>query len=135
MTTTQNLHLPQWEETDRIMRTDFNDAFAAIDAALAGAAKIAYGSYNGAGAGTLSLNFSFTPRFIAILGENGYVGATPLSESGGVWPLFFSADNGTGLGGKARYTLTGGAFLLDANGSYHYAMNVSGVLYHYFAIG
>ena len=43
---TQNLHLPQWEETDRIMMDDFNDAMAAIDAAMP---RIAYGSYSGNG--------------------------------------------------------------------------------------
>ena len=35
MTTTQNLHLPQWEASDRIHHDDFNDAFAAIDTAVA----------------------------------------------------------------------------------------------------
>ena len=34
MTETQNLHLPQWEAEDRIMRTDFNAAFAALDTAV-----------------------------------------------------------------------------------------------------
>ena len=32
---TQNLNLPQFEETDRIMHGDFNDAFDKIDAAVA----------------------------------------------------------------------------------------------------
>ena len=34
MTTTQNLHLPQWEADDRIMRTDFNDAMSKLDAGV-----------------------------------------------------------------------------------------------------
>ena len=34
MNYTQNYHLPQWVETDRILRTDFNDMASAIDAAL-----------------------------------------------------------------------------------------------------
>ena len=33
---TQNYHLPQWVETDRLLMDDFNDAYAAIDAALDG---------------------------------------------------------------------------------------------------
>ena len=41
---TQNLDLPQWEETDRILRTDFNDAMAAIDTAVP---RIATGTYTG----------------------------------------------------------------------------------------
>ena len=31
MNYTEKYHLPQWEETDRIMRTDFNDAMAGIE--------------------------------------------------------------------------------------------------------
>lgn len=36
MNYTGKYHLPQWEETDRIMRTDFNNAMAAIEAGMAG---------------------------------------------------------------------------------------------------
>ena len=55
---TQNLHLPQWEADDRIMRTDFNDAMASIDTALAantaallgkGNCELVTGSYVGTG--------------------------------------------------------------------------------------
>lgn len=31
---TENYHLPQWEPTDRVLRTDFNDAMSDIDDAL-----------------------------------------------------------------------------------------------------
>ena len=34
MNYTQNYQLPQWVETDRILRTDFNDSYEKIDAAL-----------------------------------------------------------------------------------------------------
>ena len=34
MNYTDKYHLPQWEETDRIMRTDFNDAMARIEVGL-----------------------------------------------------------------------------------------------------
>lgn len=36
MNYTGKYHLPQWEETDRIMRTDFNNAMAAIETGMAG---------------------------------------------------------------------------------------------------
>lgn len=39
MTYTQNYHLPQWVEDDRILRTDFNQMCANIDAALSNAAQ------------------------------------------------------------------------------------------------
>ena len=34
MNYTENYHLPQWEETDRIMRTDFNQMCADMEAGL-----------------------------------------------------------------------------------------------------
>lgn len=37
MNYTEKHHLPQWEENDRVMRTDFNDAMAALEAGLTGA--------------------------------------------------------------------------------------------------
>lgn len=39
MNYTPNYHLPQWAEDDRILRTDFNQMCANIDAAVAGAAQ------------------------------------------------------------------------------------------------
>ena len=44
---TANYQLPVWAETDRILRTDFNNAFGAIDTALEGKGncQIIYGSY------------------------------------------------------------------------------------------
>ena len=34
MNYTERYHLPQWEETDRIMRTDFNQMCADMEAGL-----------------------------------------------------------------------------------------------------
>ena len=77
---TTNYHLPQWEAEDFIKRDDFNDAFSAIDAALAehGAAlaekPYAIGSYTGNGQYGSShpntLSFSFTPKFVAVFGAS-----------------------------------------------------------------
>ncbi len=39
MNYTENYHLPQWEENDRIMRVDFNRAMANIDGGLRGAGE------------------------------------------------------------------------------------------------
>ena len=70
MNETVNLHLPQFEASDRIMRTDFNDAFAAIDEAVP---RIVTGSYVGDGAygrdNICSLTFDFEPKLIIICGE------------------------------------------------------------------
>lgn len=37
MNYTENYHLPQWEETDRIMRVDFNEAMAGIEEGMTAA--------------------------------------------------------------------------------------------------
>ena len=39
MNYTEKYHLPQWEETDRIMRTDFNQMCADMEAGLDKTAK------------------------------------------------------------------------------------------------
>ena len=67
MNYTENYHLPQWEETDRIMRTDFNDAMANIDQGVAQAAvvPVAVGSYVGKGAAQ-EITVGFRPSFVII---------------------------------------------------------------------
>lgn len=40
MNYTEKYHLPQWEETDRIMRTDFNQMCADMESGLAGNAQV-----------------------------------------------------------------------------------------------
>ena len=78
---TQNLHLPQWEETDRIHHDDFNEAFAALDTAVAAnsaaienGVKIATGSYVGTGAcgesNPNSLTFDFVPKLVFVFSDN-----------------------------------------------------------------
>lgn len=73
---TQNLHLPQWEKTDRIMMDDFNDAFDKIDAAVAakGNCRIETGSYTGNGQYGIehpsTLTFPFAPKEICIMQTN-----------------------------------------------------------------
>ena len=40
MNYTENCHLPQWEEEDRVLRTDFNNAFAALEVIGADHARV-----------------------------------------------------------------------------------------------
>ena len=83
MNYTENYHLPQWEETDRIMRVDFNDAMANLEEGMtnaqtaadkaqktADAAAIlpyAIGTYTGAGVNQ-EINVGFRPRLVIISG-------------------------------------------------------------------
>ena len=84
MNYTQKYHLPQWEENDRVMRTDFNSAMASLDsgiteaksaadnaqAAAVEAAKLPYvaGSYTGTGETLLTITLGFRPSFLIISG-------------------------------------------------------------------
>ena len=83
MNYTEKYHLPQWEETDRIMRVDFNDAMANLEEGMtnaqtaadkaqktADAAAIlpyAIGTYTGAGVNQ-EINVGFRPRLVIISG-------------------------------------------------------------------
>ena len=67
MKQTTNYQLPQWEETDRIMMKDFNDAFANVEK-YCGNCRIFAGSYVGTGEygqeHPNKLEFSFRPLLI-----------------------------------------------------------------------
>ena len=77
MNQTQNLHLPQWEASDRILHDDFNAAMANIDTVVAGMAetlnsgvKLAFGKYTGSNLyGSQhpnTLTFSFKPKVVLL---------------------------------------------------------------------
>ena len=66
MNYTEKYHLPQWEENDRIMRTDFNEAMAIIEGGMADTATAwATGFYYGSG-GTQKVVTGFRPRMLFI---------------------------------------------------------------------
>lgn len=149
MNETINLHLPQFEETDRIMHGDFNDAFAAIDAALAAGTKIAYGSYTGTG-GTynngMHLTFPFRPRLVAIF-NNTYpryftvnvLLDTDTSTTSRYTSVLSVAGNESGNGGTAsgknlQYTLENNTFSIISSEA-SWGLNESGMIYHYVVLG
>lgn len=72
---TEHCGLPQWEKTDGVCMADFNAAFAAIDAALGVAPRIAWGDYQGTdtyGASNPTvLEFGFPARIVLITPETG----------------------------------------------------------------
>lgn len=73
MNHTTNLHLPQWEETDRIQMDDFNDAMERIDTAVAAAGNchIYTGSYGGDGTSSRTIDLGFTPKLLIVFGYYG----------------------------------------------------------------
>ena len=90
---TTNYQLNQWEATDQVLRTDFNEDNAKIDAALAGLAvrdmeleaaiaqkgncQLVYGTYTGTGNSGQSnpcmLNFSGKPLVVIIFSQGDFL--------------------------------------------------------------
>lgn len=71
MTKTENYNLPQWDGSDRVLRTDFNEAMADIDAALGEKCEFVTGRYTGNGAETRVISLGFTPKAVLVLREDG----------------------------------------------------------------
>ena len=75
MNYTVKYHLPQWEESDRVMRTDFNQMCADIDSGIDRAAQLPYavGRYDGTGH-DMDIEVGFRPQFVVICtGQLGFV--------------------------------------------------------------
>ena len=136
MTTTQNLHLPQWEETDRIQMDDFNDAMERIDTAVAAAGncKIVTGTYTGTGtygeANANTLTFDFPPKFV-------WIGAAPTNneygklfwQNGIFWNDFPNSDY------NIRVIANGNSFSWYNSRNASYQLNSAGATYCYIALG
>lgn len=120
MNYTEKYYLPQWEETDRVMRTDFNDAMARIEEGVAEAkgtadaanhsADSAYsparkpyavGTYTGTGA-PVTIDLGFRPSFVIVCGASvtigsyaQYLGGYRLFSAGNTMPSVISfSDKG-----------------------------------------
>ena len=142
---TTNYNLNQWEATDKVLRTEFNEDNAKIDAALKshddelagleaaigakGNCKLVYGSYVGTGtagqANPNTLSFAGKPLVVLVFtrGDFMMMGRPCVN---GFWACsdgFREADvtwNDTGLSWYHSYT--------------NEQMNVSGTTYHYVAL-
>lgn len=69
---TSNYGLNQWAAEDKVIRTEFNEDNAKIDAALAEIPTIVTGSYVGDGSASRFINLGFTPRAVYVCNEHGY---------------------------------------------------------------
>lgn len=107
MNYTKNYHLPQWDETDRIMRTDFNQMCADMEAGLAKTARdAAAASEKAAGDAAQDTREAESRAFdrICRLAYNHYCFAqtiTPFPRQTGVFHLDTSLS-GAGLSGMAK---------------------------------
>ena len=149
MNYTQNYHLPQWVETDRILMDDFNDAYSAIDAALDGLredvdanesaiaandaahasfgnCKFYTGSYVGAGQSLpTSHTFPAKPMVVAV-SNNGY----------GFWAIRDVAQAHITDGNSFYITMTweGNTVTWQYNNDAGYGVNWPGTTYHILAL-
>lgn len=123
MNYTENYHLPQWEETDRIMRTDFNDAMANIDQGVAQAAVLpfAVGSYESAYF-EQEITVGFRPSAVIIW-------TNQTGSQGGYFSAYSSEQSSEG-----RVTMTDTGFrLAEASGNRYPLVNGNGLVYGYIA--
>ena len=69
---TENNKLPTWEATDRVLRTDFNDAMEKLESALSKKCELYFGTYTGTGQygpeHPNTLTFDFAPRVVILFG-------------------------------------------------------------------
>ena len=75
---TTNYQLPVWAETDRILRTDFNDAYEKIDSALSNFAAnhncyIYDANFTGDGSTSQTFYFTHTPMLVIAMGPTHWL--------------------------------------------------------------
>ncbi|MDE7010938.1 MAG: hypothetical protein K2O93_06965 [Oscillospiraceae bacterium] len=121
MNYTKNYHLPQWEENDRVLRLDFNNAMAALEDGLQAnasatdqvkrIAEAAYssgnkpyviGRYPGTG-GSQTITLGFRPSFLIISGTK----STPDANGATRLAYFFGATSGENLNKSVQFTDSG----------------------------
>lgn len=121
MNHTTNLHLPQWEETDRIMMDDFNDAMSKIDAAVA---QIEFGTYTGNGTYPRTISLGGKPKAVILFSSFGHANA-----NGSIFGGLFGPGKVLGNTSmpNARVTDAGFELLRDTT-------NRSGDIYYYLAV-
>ena len=138
MTKTTNYQLNQWAKSDRIMMDDFNADNQKIDAALAGGAKIATGSYTGTGKYGAShpntLTFDFAPKFIYVYRSGSYLTyAFPAVAGQGTSVVYHQVgefDNKV-----INLSWNGNSVSWYCTADVYCQLNNSGSTYCYFAIG
>ena len=107
MNYTENYHLPQWVETDRVQMEDFNEAMANIEEGLADAYRpsnkpYTVGSYVGDGNETQTITLGFKPSFLII--SRPY---SSTSENANNWLGNSILTDGSMLSDRVKFTNDG----------------------------
>ena len=134
MNYTQNYQLPQWVETDRILRTDFNDAFDTIETAMSGFGncKIETGSYTGTGGNSNTLTFSSQPLLVVV--SDRASGLTLLMMYPCLFGISLPLDTASGNKVVGLTWSSGNTLTWVRNNTPEYLANINGRQYHYIAL-
>ena len=125
---TTKYHLPQWEEDDRIMRTDFNEAMATIESSLIDIKSSVVGGYYTGNGTSLRFLCGFRPRVVLIYQVN--LSSTSEASAAMTGAAFSSISNGLD-NNCVIFEDTG--FLLPTNSNYYPKINVKDQMYVYIA--
>ena len=132
MTKTEIYQLPQWEATDRVLREDFNEAFAQVEASIP---RIAAGTCVGTGAYKTSyteLNVGFAPKLILIFSADG---ARFIWALHGASAAKVAHSNTSGYSCSLTWTETGLKWRNTGADSADDQLNEKNETYHWFALG
>lgn len=149
---TENFGLCQWETTDQVLRTDFNEDNAKIDAALAVKAeqadldtlnstvqqlqldvtKIVFGAYSGNGTASRTIDLGFTPKALLVVRNTGQFSINSMKPElyGG---LAYTGHNITCSSGTVLNIVENGFKVYYNRADIFIYTNVSGVEYYYIA--
>ena len=157
MNYTNNYHLPQWVETDRIMMEDFNQMCSDIDEGIktaqdtadtaeskadaaqttANSVADAYtpdnqpyvaGTYVGTGTDT-TVTLGFRPKFVVISGMQPGTQSNSTSD----WDRYFALCDGNVLSGRVMFTDTGFVARREISGAFYPVLHIKDRTYCYIA--
>lgn len=149
---TEHYHLNQWQAADKVLRTEFNEDNAKIDAALAGilqglagkadrselpaVPRFITGSYVGTGtAGTVQHSLGGRPKFLLLTPMKSHNGAyyCGLIAAETFCIPFYSSTGMSGTTGLVTFT-DDGFQMVHQSSSLDYAFNRANVEYRYLAV-
>ena len=122
---TENYGLCQWEATDQVLRTEFNEDNAKIEAALtARNCQVWTTTYTGDGADSKTLTFPHRPHFVLIMGH--YIQTLMMPHATHMQPRL---NNGSMSPLEVTWTERSVTYSREIDGNSNYGANVKGEFY------
>ena len=126
---TANYQLNLWEAGDDFLREEFNENFAALDAAIAAKPDVVVGTYSGNNVYPRDIELGFKPRAVLLMNRNGYAGTSNGNYGGLMLP-----DNGLYTASTLIAKLTDTGFQLVVKYAGSVLLNDSSHRYYYLAL-